>query len=94
MRHFHSSALLSLAFHAVGINRLFHQIYPTMEKAGRKRLALLINNIEFDRADMLRSGAEKDGKHMEALLRDLDYDVVHLKNKSAEVNVQHGSNHV
>uniref|UniRef100_A0A3B3SF44 Caspase a n=1 Tax=Paramormyrops kingsleyae TaxID=1676925 RepID=A0A3B3SF44_9TELE len=61
-------------------------IYPPMEKAGRKRLALLINNIEFDRADMLRRGAERDGERMEVLLRGLDYDVVHLKNKSAEVN--------
>uniref|UniRef100_A0A3B3SFR4 Caspase a n=1 Tax=Paramormyrops kingsleyae TaxID=1676925 RepID=A0A3B3SFR4_9TELE len=59
-------------------------IYPPMEKAGRKRLALLINNIEFDRADMLRRGAERDGERMEVLLRGLDYDVVHLKNKSAE----------
>ncbi|XP_048838415.1 caspase a-like [Brienomyrus brachyistius] len=59
-------------------------IYPPMEKAGRKRLALLINNIKFDRVDMLRSGAEIDGERMEALLKNLDYNVVHLKNKSAE----------
>ncbi|XP_048838414.1 caspase a-like [Brienomyrus brachyistius] len=59
-------------------------IYPPMEKAGRKRLALLINNIEFDRADMLRRGADMDGECMEALLKNLDYNVVHLKNKSAE----------
>ncbi|KAL4647654.1 caspase-1-A-like [Arapaima gigas] len=59
-------------------------IYEIKEKSGRKRLALLINNINFDRPDMQRKGAEKDEKNIEKLLKDLDYEVVKHNELSAK----------
>ncbi|MBN3309020.1 CASP1 protein, partial [Amia calva] len=50
-------------------------IYPVMEKATRKRLALIINNIKFTRPDLERKGADKDQANMKKLLQDLDYTV-------------------
>jgi caspase 1 len=63
-----------------------------MDKSGRKRLALLINNVEFDDKNMLRRGAEKDEENVERLLRDLGYDVVKHRNLSGQVN--RGRKHV
>ncbi|KAJ8414486.1 hypothetical protein AAFF_G00036880 [Aldrovandia affinis] len=59
-------------------------IYIPKKKPERKRLALLINNINFDRESMLRRGADKDEERMEKLLRDLDYDVVKHRNLSGQ----------
>uniref|UniRef100_A0A8C8EHJ9 Caspase-1 n=1 Tax=Oncorhynchus tshawytscha TaxID=74940 RepID=A0A8C8EHJ9_ONCTS len=60
------------------------EIYPPMDKSGRKRLALLINNVEFDDEGMLRRGAVKDEENIERLLRDLGYDVVKHRNLSGQ----------
>uniref|UniRef100_A0A8C7CR59 Uncharacterized protein n=1 Tax=Oncorhynchus kisutch TaxID=8019 RepID=A0A8C7CR59_ONCKI len=60
------------------------EIYPPMDKSGRKRLALLINNVEFDDKSMLRRGAVKDEENIERLLRDLGYDVVKHRNLSGQ----------
>uniref|UniRef100_A0AAY4BVW4 Uncharacterized protein n=1 Tax=Denticeps clupeoides TaxID=299321 RepID=A0AAY4BVW4_9TELE len=50
----------------------------------RTRLALLINNVEFNRADLLRKGAEKDEEKMEALLKALGYEVLKYRNCSGQ----------
>ncbi|XP_015223054.2 caspase a [Lepisosteus oculatus] len=59
-------------------------VYPIKEKSGRKRLALIINNILFDRPDMERKGASKDEENMEKLLKDLGYTPETSNNLSAE----------
>uniref|UniRef100_A0A8C7TYI1 Caspase a n=1 Tax=Oncorhynchus mykiss TaxID=8022 RepID=A0A8C7TYI1_ONCMY len=64
--------------------RQVSSIYPPMDKSGRKRLALLINNVEFDDKSMLRRGAVKDEENIERLLRDLGYDVVKHRNLSGQ----------
>ncbi|KAK3568010.1 hypothetical protein QTP86_028594, partial [Hemibagrus guttatus] len=62
------------------------QIYQTKEKSNdRKRLALIINNVEFRVTEFNRRGAEKDEESMRALLEALDYDVIILNDLSAEV---------
>nr|QWC93440.1 caspase-1a [Oncorhynchus mykiss] len=66
------------------LQRKGSEIYPPMDKSGRKRLALLINNVEFDDKNMLRRGAEKDEEDVERLLRDLGYDVVKHRNLSGQ----------
>ncbi|XP_042597447.1 caspase a-like [Cyprinus carpio] len=60
------------------------EIYEVKEKKVRKRLALLINNIDFDEKAMTRRGADTDEKNMEWLLKELDYQVVKHKNLSAK----------
>ncbi|KTF87968.1 hypothetical protein cypCar_00026608 [Cyprinus carpio] len=60
------------------------KIYEVKEKKVRKRLALLINNIDFDEKAMTRRGADTDEKNMEWLLKELDYQVVKHKNLSAK----------
>ncbi|KAJ8368780.1 hypothetical protein SKAU_G00088080 [Synaphobranchus kaupii] len=59
-------------------------IYTPKEKADRKRWALLINNVKFDRKSMLRRGAEKDEESMEKLLKALDYKVEKHTDLSAQ----------
>ncbi|XP_042565931.1 caspase a-like [Clupea harengus] len=59
-------------------------IYKPQDKPGRKRLALLINNVKFDRESMLRRGAEKDEERMEFLLKELGYEVVKHRDLSGE----------
>ncbi|KAM9453947.1 caspase a-like isoform 1-T1 [Salvelinus alpinus] len=66
------------------LQRKGNEIYPPKDKSGRKRLALLINNVEFDDKNMLRRGAEKDEENVERLLRDLGYDVVKHRNLSGQ----------
>uniref|UniRef100_A0A8K9Y3C3 Caspase 1 n=1 Tax=Oncorhynchus mykiss TaxID=8022 RepID=A0A8K9Y3C3_ONCMY len=66
------------------LQRKGSEIYLPMDKSGRKRLALLINNVEFDDKNMLRRGAEKDEEDVERLLRDLGYDVVKHRNLSGQ----------
>ncbi|XP_016338191.1 caspase a [Sinocyclocheilus anshuiensis] len=60
------------------------EIYEIKDKSVRKRLALLINNIDFDDKDMTRRGADRDEDNMEWLLKELDYQVVKYKNLSAK----------
>ncbi|XP_047673264.1 caspase-23 isoform X1 [Tachysurus fulvidraco] len=63
----------------------FTQIYPTMEKSkDRKRLAMIINNVEFRVSAFNRLGAEKDEESMRILLEALGYDVIILNDLSAE----------
>ncbi|KAG9259533.1 hypothetical protein AMEX_G27831 [Astyanax mexicanus] len=59
-----------------------NEIYHVLDKGVRKRLALLINNVEFDRENMRRKGAQKDEENMEKLLRALDYHVIKHSNLS------------
>ncbi|XP_060730591.1 caspase-23 [Tachysurus vachellii] len=61
------------------------QIYPTMEKSkDRKRIAMIINNVEFRVSEFNRPGAEKDEESMRTLLEALGYDVIILNDLSAE----------
>ncbi|XP_062390089.1 caspase a-like isoform X2 [Sardina pilchardus] len=59
-------------------------IYKPMDKPGRKRLALLINNVQFECARLLRRGAERDEERMETLLKGLGYEVVKHRDLSGE----------
>ncbi|XP_073693401.1 caspase-23 [Garra rufa] len=59
-------------------------IYPIKDKSpDRKRLALLINNVEFKYLSD-RTGAEKDEQNMEVLLKGLGYTVITLRDLSAQ----------
>ncbi|XP_036453651.1 caspase-23 [Colossoma macropomum] len=61
-----------------------NDIYPMTDKnPARKRLALLINNIEFQYLND-RIGADKDELSMEKLFEGLGYAVVTLRNLSAK----------
>ncbi|XP_036414727.1 caspase-4-like [Colossoma macropomum] len=60
------------------------EIYPVLDKGVRKRLALLINNVEFECENMRRRGAQRDEENMEKLLRGLGYDVVKHTNLSGQ----------
>ncbi|XP_056122195.1 caspase a [Rhinichthys klamathensis goyatoka] len=60
------------------------EIYEAKDKLERTRLALLINNRDFDDKAMTRRGAERDEENMEWLLKELDYQVVKYTNVSAE----------
>ncbi|KAM4828050.1 caspase-1 isoform 2-T2 [Thomomys bottae] len=58
------------------------EIYPIVDKWKRKRLALIICNIEFDSLPK-REGADADIKGMETLLDQLGYTVIVEKNLTA-----------
>ncbi|XP_052008026.1 caspase-23 [Xyrauchen texanus] len=59
-------------------------IYLTKDKSlQRKRLALLINNVEFEYLNT-RTGAEEDERSMEKLLNALDFTVVTLRDLTAQ----------
>ncbi|XP_051508225.1 caspase-23 [Myxocyprinus asiaticus] len=59
-------------------------IYPTKDKSlQRKRLALLINNVEFEYLSN-RTGADKDELSMEKLLNALGFTVVTLRDLTAQ----------
>ncbi|KAL2081133.1 hypothetical protein ACEWY4_022986 [Coilia grayii] len=60
------------------------KIYKPLDKSGRKRLALLINNVKFDNGAMLRRGAEKDEERMESLLKGMGYDVIKHRDLSGK----------
>ncbi|XP_043100058.1 caspase a-like isoform X2 [Puntigrus tetrazona] len=61
-----------------------NEIYPVKDKStDRKRLALLINNIEFKNLQN-RAGADKDERSMEVLLEGLGYTVITLRDLSAQ----------
>ncbi|XP_041733782.2 caspase a [Coregonus clupeaformis] len=79
-----SSVLSTKDFKEDILQRKGHEVYVPMDKSGRKRLALLINNVEFDDENMLRRGAVKDEENMERLLSDLGYDVVKHRNLSGQ----------
>ncbi|XP_018588104.1 caspase a [Scleropages formosus] len=72
------------AFKREILQRHGNSIYEIKEKSGRKRLALLINNIKFDQPNMERRGAERDEENINKLLKDLDYEVVKHNNLSAQ----------
>lgn len=62
------------------------KIYPIKDKSpDRKRLALLINNVEFKNLSD-RTGADKDELSMEVLLKGLGYTVITLRDLSAQVH--------
>ncbi len=62
------------------------KIYPIKDKSpDRKRLALLINNVEFKYLSD-RTGADKDELSMEVLLKGLGYTVITLRDLSAQVH--------
>ncbi|XP_072325487.1 caspase-1-like isoform X3 [Scyliorhinus torazame] len=60
------------------------EVYKTMPKQSRIRLALLINNIEFEKPEMKRKGAEVDEEQMQKLLNGLGYQVEKHNNLTAE----------
>ncbi|XP_051720693.1 caspase a [Ctenopharyngodon idella] len=60
------------------------EIYEAKDRSARKRLALLINNRDFDEKAMTRRGAERDEENMEWLLNQLDYEVVKYSNLSGQ----------
>ncbi|XP_078081156.1 caspase a [Mustelus asterias] len=66
------------------ISQKTSEVYMTLPKQGRKRLALLINNIEFEEPKMKRSGAEVDEKQMQKLLNGFGYQVETHNNLTAE----------
>ncbi|XDV18906.1 hypothetical protein PO909_024504 [Leuciscus waleckii] len=66
------------------ILRKAEDIYPMKDKSpDRKRLALLINNVEFKHIND-RTGADKDELSMEILLKGLGYTVVTLRDLTAQ----------
>lgn len=65
------------------------KIYPMKESSpDRKRLALLINNVEFEYIND-RVGAEKDELGMERLLKGLGYTVLTLRDLTAQVYIHY-----
>ncbi|XP_048051494.1 caspase a-like [Megalobrama amblycephala] len=67
------------------LREMGHKIYPMKDKSSdRKRLALLINNVEFEDEDQNRVGADKDESRMERLLKGLGYTVVTLRDLTAQ----------
>lgn len=56
------------------------------KSSDRRRLALLINNMEFEYVDD-RVGAEKDELSMETLLKGLGYTVLTLRDLTAQVHM-------
>ncbi|XP_042530808.1 caspase-1-like isoform X1 [Dipodomys spectabilis] len=58
------------------------EIYPIMNKLTRKRLALIICNIEFDSLTR-RAGADADVEGMKMLLEQLGYSIIVKKNLTA-----------
>ncbi|RXM93736.1 Caspase-1 [Acipenser ruthenus] len=59
-------------------------IYKIQDKASRQRLALIINNIEFEKAELKRNGAQQDQEQMKKLLEELGYSVELHNDQSAQ----------
>ncbi|MGH0134323.1 UNVERIFIED_CONTAM: hypothetical protein FKN15_051725 [Acipenser sinensis] len=59
-------------------------IYKIQDKASRQRLALIINNIEFEKAELKRNGAQQDQEQMKKLLEELGYSVELYNDQSAQ----------
>ncbi|XP_067864200.1 caspase-1-like isoform X2 [Heptranchias perlo] len=66
------------------ISQKTSKVYKMLPKPTRKRLALLINNIEFENPNMIRQGAEVDEEQMQKLLNGFGYQVEKHNNLSAE----------
>ncbi|XP_078404652.1 caspase-1-like [Cetorhinus maximus] len=60
------------------------EVYKILPKQNRKRLALLINNIDFEKPEMTRQGAEVDEEQMQKLLNGFGYQVEKHNNLTAE----------
>ncbi|KAI5609893.1 hypothetical protein C0J50_5565, partial [Silurus asotus] len=61
------------------------EIYSSKEKSSdRKRIAMIINNVEFRVKQDRRNGAEKDEESMKTLLEALGYNVIILNDLSSE----------
>ncbi|MGH0162394.1 UNVERIFIED_CONTAM: hypothetical protein FKN15_075664 [Acipenser sinensis] len=63
---------------------LIDMIYKIQDKASRQRLALIINNIEFEKAELKRNGAQQDQEQMKKLLEELGYSVELYNDQSAQ----------
>ncbi|XP_035382535.1 caspase-4-like [Electrophorus electricus] len=61
-----------------------NNIYNVKEKHSRKRLALIINNVEFGNESMKRNGAQRDEENIDKLLTALGYEVVKHANLSGK----------
>ncbi|XP_069768034.1 caspase-1-like [Narcine bancroftii] len=66
------------------ISKKTKEVYPMLPKHSRKRLALMINNIEFDDPKMTRHGAKVDEDQMQNLLNGFGYEVETHHNLTAE----------
>ncbi|XP_067866049.1 caspase-1-like isoform X2 [Heterodontus francisci] len=66
------------------ISQKTSEVYEILLKHTRKRLALLINNIEFENPNMKRRGAEVDEEQMQKLLNGFGYEVEKHNNLTAE----------
>ncbi|XP_051891828.1 caspase-1-like [Pristis pectinata] len=60
------------------------EVYPMLPRHSRKRLALMINNIEFTNPNMTRHGAEVDEDQMQKLLNGFGYEVERHNNLTAK----------
>uniref|UniRef100_A0A4W3I5I4 Caspase-1-like protein n=1 Tax=Callorhinchus milii TaxID=7868 RepID=A0A4W3I5I4_CALMI len=60
------------------------QVYDILPAVSRTRLALIINNMEFENPQMMRRGADVDQNQMQKLLEGFGYKVETAKNLSAQ----------
>uniref|UniRef100_A0A3B4EY08 Caspase family p20 domain-containing protein n=1 Tax=Pundamilia nyererei TaxID=303518 RepID=A0A3B4EY08_9CICH len=67
------------------LNYLLFQVYPVTKDSMSNRIALLINNIDFNGKMSKRNGAEQDQQAMLKLLGHLQYEVVLHQDLTAEV---------
>lgn len=67
------------------LNYLLFQVYPVTKDSMSNRIALLINNIDFNGKMPKRNGAEQDQQAMLKLLGHLQYEVVLHQDLTAEV---------
>ncbi|GCC29809.1 caspase-1-like [Chiloscyllium punctatum] len=70
--------------HYKEISQKTGEVYQILPKQDRKRLALLINNIDFEEPAMNRKGAEVDEKQMQKLLNGFGYQVEKHNNLTGE----------
>uniref|UniRef100_UPI00398F1541 caspase-1-like isoform X2 n=1 Tax=Pristiophorus japonicus TaxID=55135 RepID=UPI00398F1541 len=66
------------------ISQKTSEVYKMLPKANRKRLALLINNIEFEKPEMKRRGADVDEEQIQKLLNGFGYQVEKHNNLTAQ----------
>ncbi|KAM6893528.1 caspase a-like [Xenentodon cancila] len=65
-------------------SELIPKIYSVTEQSVSNRVALIINNMQFNHLLSWRSGAEQDEEAMQKLLTDLGYEVLTFRDLSAE----------
>ncbi|XP_048468637.1 caspase-1-like isoform X1 [Rhincodon typus] len=70
--------------HYEEISQKTNEVYQILPKQGRKRLAILINNIDFEKPEMKRKGAEVDEEQMQKLLNGFGYQVEKHNNLTGE----------